>query len=98
MINIFLRILIHLIITEKDQHNKCDILTCQAVLGYFRPSNFGVFGLGQPSTHSWKEPGACMGFPITTTDLNVSTAKQEIANCVLAAVYIPMELWGSFYH
>ena len=35
---------------------------------------------------------------VKTTDLNVSTAKQEIANCVLAAVYIPMELWGSFYH
>ena len=32
------------------------------------------------------------------TDLSVSTAKREIANCVLVAVYIPMELWGSFYH
>ena len=33
-----------------------------------------------------------------STDLNVSTMKWEIANCVLAAVYIPIELWGSFYH
>ena len=24
--------------------------------------------------------------------------KREIANCVLAAVYMPMELWASFYH
>ena len=32
------------------------------------------------------------------TDLNVTTMKWEIANCILAAVYIPMELWGSFYH
>ena len=28
----------------------------------------------------------------------LTTAKREIANCVLAAVYIPMELWASFYN
>ena len=37
-------------------------------------------------------------FSAADTDLNVPIMKWEIANCVLAAVYIPMELWGSFYH
>ena len=63
-------------------------------------------------TLEWEvSPGWCLNlmygpwinepsFPscVIPTDLNVSTAKREIANCVLAAVYIPMELWGSFYH
>ena len=46
----------------------------------------------------WLGPGIWPLTPLIPTDLNVSTVKREIANCVLAAVYIPMELWGSFYH